>query len=361
MLQQMANALPALIALVDKDKRYRWVNNAYAEWFGVDPTQIVHRDIRDVLGDKLYSTLLPGIETALQGETVHYEMDFLSPTGSAHPVEVSLVPQYEVDGVVSGYFVIVFDLSDQVNAQKADRVHREALAHVSRVATMGELTASIAHELNQPLAAIVANAQAASRFLAATPPDLGEIDGALGDIAKDAKRAGEVIRHMRDLLQKGERREEIMDLDSLVTDTVEMLRSDAIIRNVSVAVESGKDLPPLSGDPIQLQQVILNLIVNAFDAVSEGDADPGVLVIRTSWSDGRVEISFTDNGPGFADDFSKDPFAPFMSSKPEGLGMGLSISRTIIEAHGGQLLAENNPDGGARLHIVLPVRSGEEE
>ncbi len=360
MLQQLANALPALIAFVDRDQRYQWVNDAYAEWFGLDPTQIADRAIRDVLGEKRYSSLLPGIETALRGETVHYQTDFVASTGSPHPVEMSLVPQYQVDGVVSGYFVIVFDISDRVNAQEADRLHQEALAHVSRVATIGELTASIAHELNQPLAAIVANAQAASRFLAVTPPDLGEIDDALGEIAGDAKRAGEVIRHMRDLLRKGEHREEIVDMNSLVTDTVAMLRSDALMRKVSVAVEFGKDLPPVSGDPIQLQQVVLNLMVNAFDAVSQGDSDPGMLVIRTSRSDGRVKISFTDNGPGFPNDISEDPFTPFVSSKPEGLGMGLSISRSIIEAHGGQLLAENKPDGGASLRIILPVDSGEE-
>ncbi len=140
------------------------------------------------------------------------------------------------------------------NAQAADRDHRATLAHFSRVATMGELAASIAHELNQPLAAITANAQAASRFLAMTPPDVAEVDDALGDIAGDAKRAASVIRHMRDLLRKGDRREEIVDIVSMVKETVQMLHSDAIARSCSMTVESEPDIPLMSGDPIQLNR-----------------------------------------------------------------------------------------------------------
>ncbi|MCH7891336.1 MAG: hypothetical protein IH921_07530, partial [Gemmatimonadetes bacterium] len=255
---------------------------------------------------------------------------------------------------------IVLDISDRVNAQAADREHREALAHFSRVATMGELAASIAHELNQPLAAITANAQAASRFLTKTPPDLTEVDGALEDIAGDAKRAAKVIRHMRELLRKGERGEEAVDVVVLVEETVQMLVSDAIARNCSMTVKSERDVPLLSGDPIQLKQVILNLMVNAFEAISEGDGVPGLLTITTSSLNGWVAVSVSDNGPGFPADVTKDCFAPFVTTKPEGLGMGLTISRSIVEAHGGKLVAETNPEGGATLRVLLPVPSGEE-
>jgi len=360
LLRQMLNALPVLIAFVDTDQRYRYVNNSYSEWFNVDTTQMVGRTAREVMGGEAYALVQAKIEGVLRGEAQHSELAFPGPDGTPRPVEVSHVPHFDDDGVVLGYFVIVLDVSDRVNAQAVDRDHRDTLAHFSRVATMGELAASIAHELNQPLAAITANAQAASRFLVKTPPDLSEVADALEDIAGDAKRAANVIRHMRDLLRKGERREEMMDIVSLVEETVKMLGSDAIARNCSVTVNSERDVPLLSGDPIQLKQVILNLMVNALDAVSENGV-PGVLAITTSSSNGWVEINVSDNGPGFPDDATKDCFAPFETTKPEGLGMGLPISRSIVEAHGGKLVAEANPEGGATLRVLLPVPSGKEE
>jgi len=314
-----------------------------------------------VLGERLYGRLHSGIEAVLRGEQVRYELDFPASDGSGRPVELTLSPQFDDEGGVSGYVVVIFDIADRVHSREADRRHREELAHVTRVATMGELAASIAHELNQPLTAVVTNAQAARRFLAATPPDIAEIDDALEDIAVGAKRAADVIRRMRDLLRKGEHRVEVVDIASLIEETVEMLRSDAIARKVSVAVDCAADLPTCFGDPIQLKQVILNLMVNAFDVASEGDGGPGALVITASASDGQVLITFTDNGPGLPDDLDQDLFAPFVSSKPDGLGMGLTISRTLVEAHGGQLIAEDNPDGGASFRVLLPVTFGEEE
>ena len=357
-IRTMANTLPALIGVVDQDERYRFVNDKYATWFGVDPDSIVNRSVRDMWGEELYARLRPGIEAALRGEEVHYDAEFASLDGP-RSVEVSLVPQYDVEGCASGYVVVVFDITDRVKAQEVDRRHREELAHVLRVATMGELASSLAHELNQPLAAIVTNAQAASRFLAATLPDLVEVDGALRDVATDAKRAGEVIRHMRLLLARGDRSDELLDVEALVTEIVDMLGSDAVTRNVSVAVECAGGPTPLWGDRVQLQQVVLNLVVNAFDGVSEEVGHATKLVIGISQSNGRIEISFSDDGPGLPD-LGEDLFAPFVSSKQDGLGMGLSISRSIVEAHGGELIAENNSDGGACLRVLLPVTSRDE-
>ncbi len=359
-LRQMVNSLPALMAFADDDQRYRFVNDNYAAWFNLNPAQLVGRTTREVMGDEAYALIRHKVEGVLRGENQHSEMVFPASDGTPRHVEVSHVPHFDENGSVLGYFVIVVDVTERVNAQTADRDHRETLAHFSRVATMGELATSIAHELNQPLAAITVNAQAASRFLAMTPPNLEEIDGALGDIAGDAKRAAKVIRHMRDLLRKGEPREELIDIVSLIDETAEMLMSDAIARDCSITVESASDVPLLFGDPIQLKQVILNLVVNAFDAISEEGGVPGALTITTSSSNEEVEISIRDNGPGMPDDVSEDCFAPFVTTKPEGLGMGLTISRSIVEAHGGKLVAETNPEGGATLRVLLPVPSGAE-
>ncbi len=353
----VANTLPAMIGVVDRDQRYRFVNDKYATWFGMDPASMVNQSVRDMWGEELYARLRSGIEAALRGEDVHFETGFPSPDG-LRSCEVSLIPQYDDEGRGSGYVVVILDVTDRVKAQEVDRRHREELAHVLRVATMGELASSFAHELNQPLAAILANAQAASRFLAATPPDLGEVHGALGDVATDAKRAAEVIRHVRRLLLRGERSVEFLDIEELVTETVEMLGSDAIVKNVSVTVECAGGLAPLSGDRVQLQQVVLNLVVNAFDGVSEEVGGATELLVEISQSNGRIEISFSDDGPGLPD-LEEDLFAPFVSTKQDGMGMGLSISRSIVEAHGGELLAENNSDGGACFRVLLPVASQE--
>lgn len=355
LLLQMSNVLPALIAFVDEDRRYQYMNDTYASWLEVDPDEVVGRTVGEVLGEDLYATVRPGIDAVLAGETVRYEMEFPSRDGPGRPVKVSLDPRFRSDRTVEGYFVIIFDVSDRVEAEKADRLHRQELAHVSRVATMGELAASLAHELNQPLSAIVVNAQAARRFLAAPVPDLIEVDEALADISDDAKRAGDVILGMRKLLEKGEQVTEDVDLSLLVGETVAMLRSDAIARHVVVDVEFAEDLPRISGDPIQLKQVVMNLMVNAFEAISEAGRDSGLLTIEGSLEGEQIEISFTDNGPGLPDDIEEEVFAQFASSKPHGMGMGLSISRTIIEGHKGTLLAENLPGGGAILRITLPV------
>jgi two-component system sensor kinase FixL len=351
----MVNALPALIAFADADQRYRYVNKNYGEWFDLEPSQMVGRTAREVMGEEPYEILRPKLEAVLRGENQHSEMTFPTLDGTPRHVEVSHVPQFDDDGNVTGYFVIVWDISDRVNAQATDREHRETLAHFSRVATMGELAASIAHELNQPLAAITANAQAATHFLAMTPPNLGEIGDALGDVASDAKRAASVIRHMRDLLRKGERRTQPMDVPELIRETVDMLLSDAVTRNCSVTVKSENDVPLLSGDPIQLKQVVLNLVVNAFEAIEAENDAPGKVVIKTSSSNGHVEITVADNGPGLPNSDDKDCFAPFVTTKERGLGMGLSISRSITEAHGGTLVADTNPEGGATLRIRLPL------
>jgi len=357
LLRLMTEALPALIACVDRDQRYRYVNEHYANWFGHEPHHFENRSIREVLGEELYGRVRPWVKQALGGASVRYEMAFPSLDGSTCPVELTLIPLVEDGETISGYFVVIFDISDRERVKDADRLHREELAHVLRVATMGELASSIAHELNQPLAAIVTNAQAADRFLGATPPNISEVKGALEDICEDGKRASDVIRRMRDLLRREVHREEVLDVVSLITETVEMLRSDSISRNVSVTVNLASDLPPAFGDPVQLKQVILNLMMNAFEVTLPQEGEQVELTIATSLSEGGIEVTFSDNGPGFPDDSAETLFTPFMSSKPDGLGMGLTISRTIIEAHGGELSAESNGDRGATFRILLPVGS----
>jgi signal transduction histidine kinase len=233
------------------------------------------------------------------------------------------------------------------------------LAHVGRVSTMGELTASLAHELNQPLTAILSNAQAAQRILHSGGADLAEIREILGDIVEDDKRAGEVISRLRGYLRKGQLEFSTLDMGELVTQVARLVSSDAIIRNVVVRLDLAIGLHPVMGDRVQLQQVVLNLLMNGLDAMRESDAGERTLVLRTFMaSPGRVVVAVTDSGVGIKEANLEQVFHAFYTTKPDGLGMGLAIARSIVEAHGGQLDARSNPEGGTTFSFTLPTIKG---
>jgi PAS domain S-box-containing protein len=357
-LRLMADSLPALISYVDVEQRYRFANRQYQEWFGISPSEVVGRTIREVVGDEAHQTIGPNAETALSGQTVMFELNPPFPDGSRRRLHATYVPHTNESGEVLGFFALVRDITEQTRAEDEARRSRDELTHVLRVATMGELATSVAHELNQPLSAIAANSQAALRFLAAEEPDTEEVTEALTDITSDVKRAGEVIRHMRDLLIRREVQREPVDMNEAVSHVAGLLHSDAVSRHVTVTLDLADELPTTSGDRTQLEQVMLNLMVNAFEAMTTSEIDRRELVVRTSVGDaGAAEITVSDTGPGFHPVRPDDVFEPFVTTKINGLGMGLSISRSIIDAHGGLLEAVHNPAGGATLRITLPAGS----
>jgi C4-dicarboxylate-specific signal transduction histidine kinase len=248
------------------------------------------------------------------------------------------------------------DITDQRRSEVALRRNLDEMAHLNRVAAMGELTASIAHEINQPLAAILSNAQAASRFLNGDPPDLAQALECLTDIVADDKRAGEVINRLRGVLKKGEFQESLVNLNEVVSDALRMVRNDSLRRHVTLAFEPSPNLPAVLGDRVQLYQVVLNLVVNGLEASPEQGPDDRWLKVRTAGSiGGTVEITVEDSGRGIAQHDLDRVFEPFFTTKPEGLGMGLSISRSIVQAHRGRLWAENRATGGAMFRCVLPA------
>ena len=252
----------------------------------------------------------------------------------------------------------------QKEKQFSDRLRNE-LAHVNRMATMGELTASIAHELNQPLAAIMSNAQAVQQFLKNETPDIEEIKAALTDIISDDRRADEIIKRLRKLLLKGKPDNKPLSLTNIIMDVVKLVSNDAINKNVRILFENNHSkypfLPPplVSGDKIQLQQVALNLIMNALEAMDENEKDKRILVIKVFEHDDKVIVEFIDNGIGLKQQEFECSFDSFYTTKQKGMGMGLTISRTLIEAHGGQLAARKNQDGGATFYFSLPVVPGD--
>ena len=248
------------------------------------------------------------------------------------------------------------EASEHRRVELEARRNLEEIAHFNRVAAMGELTASLAHEINQPLAAILSNAQAATRFLSAPSPDLAAVRECLIDIVADDKRAGEIIRRLRALVKKGEFQATVVDLNDVVRDVIHLVGNDALLRQSSVSFEPASSLPPVLGDRVQLYQVVLNLVMNGLDAASERPPGDRWLLVRTAESGGGViELTVKDSGKGIAESDLARVFEPFFSTKPEGLGMGLSISWSIVQQHGGRIWAENSPAGGAVFRCVLPV------
>jgi two-component system sensor kinase FixL len=248
------------------------------------------------------------------------------------------------------------DITKRKQAELEAASQRNEMAHLSRVTMLGELSGSIAHELNLPLSAILSNAQAGQRVLANGHADLTELQEILNDIVSEDKRAGEVIRHLRLWLKKGEVHQRSLRINKVVQDVLKLIRSDLVNQKVTVNCELARNLPAVTGDPVQLQQVLLNLVVNACDAMAGCNAPERRLIIRTGIENGSsaVIVSVTDRGGSIPEEKMEQIFEPFFTTKAKGMGMGLSVCRTIIAAHRGTLWATNNADCGATFHFSLP-------
>lgn len=234
---------------------------------------------------------------------------------------------------------------------------RLELAHASRLALAGELTASIAHELKQPLAAVVANANAGKILLRhlAHESQSGELGQVLADIVDDSQRAVEIMHRLRALMRKQPLNRQPMDLNQLVADTLPLLRGELQRRGVTELTRLSSSLPAVEADKICLQQVLLNLLVNALDAMDVGTGAPRQLVVETRSNDAGAQVIVADSGPGIPEGCSEKVFEPFFSTKKQGIGLGLAVARSIVEAHSGRIWAEDGAAGGARFHVWLPA------
>jgi two-component system, LuxR family, sensor kinase FixL len=272
--------------------------------------------------------------------------------GGAIMVEVGLTP-IQI-GQEHFTLVSIADIGERKRLEREAALQRDELAHLSRVASLSALSSSLAHELNQPLTAILSNAQAGARFLARQPPDAEEVAISFANVVDNAKRAGDVIRKLRGMLRNDRTEFVRLDIGDVVREVLQILRSDLIDRRVEVALELAADLPSVKGDRVQLQQVLLNLMMNATEAMGNV-AQARMLTVRTLLAeDGEVEVQVADNGTGVPEQDLARIFAPFVSSKKGGMGLGLSVCAMLVQAHAGMLWATNNSDGGATLHFRLP-------
>jgi PAS domain S-box-containing protein len=289
-----------------------------------------------------------------------FELARPGPDGSRRYVSVSGLPVFDDTGRFVGYRGVGRHITERRRAEEAMRAMQAELAHVNRVTTMGELSASIAHEVNQPIAATVTNAQAALRWLSAQPPDLDEVRASLSRIVEDGKRAGNVISGIRALINKVPSRKDRFDLNEAVLEMVALTRSEVLNHGILLQTELAPGLPMVDGDRTQLQQVILNLILNAVEAMDGIDEGTRELRINTEReAAGGVLVTVRDSGPGLDQADVERVFTAFYTTKPKGMGMGLAICRSMVEAHGGKMWASANEPRGAVFQFTLPLEPDE--
>jgi PAS domain S-box-containing protein len=289
-------------------------------------------------------------------DTAPYDLQYrlLLPDGTVRWIAALGHVEFNAAGKAVRMLGTSIDITQRKQSEQKLAQQRNELAHLSRVATVGELFGSLAHELNQPLAIILTNAQAAQRFLAQQPPDLAEARDILADIVSEDQRAGEVIRRLRSLLKHGEISRQPLAINDIVNEVLQLSRSDLIRHGITIRSILAADLPPVAGDRIQLQQVLLNLILNACDSMAGTPPDGRQITVATARCDGAVRVSVADAGCGLPPDVER-VFEPFYTTKKQGLGLGLAICRSIASAHEGRLWAENGAGGGAVFHLELPV------
>jgi C4-dicarboxylate-specific signal transduction histidine kinase len=245
----------------------------------------------------------------------------------------------------------------RTRAQEALRLAQSDLAHVNRVTTMGELTASLAHEVNQPIAAAVTDAKTCLRWLTRDQPDLEEAREAASRMVKDASRAAEIVSRVRVLFKKGTPQRELVDINQIIREMVALMRGEATRHSISVHTELAGDLPQLVGDRVQLQQVLMNLMINGLDAMKDGDGTRELAIKSQRVDNDQLQVSVSDTGVGLPQEHADQIFNAFFTTKVHGTGMGLRISRTIVESHGGRLWGSDNTPLGASFYFTLPIKA----
>jgi PAS domain S-box-containing protein len=351
------NSTSEIIGFHDLDHNIQWVNKAYLKATRLSLSQVQGRKCYHVWGLDRLCKDCPVSKAIETGESHEGE---LTPQNQEHwPADqgswmVRAAPVKNDDGSIVGAIEVAYDITKRKKVEEQMNQMRSELLHATRAGTMGELTAALAHELNHPLGSILNNANAARRYLEQDDPDLDEIRDIIDDIISEDRRANEVMQKVRNLMKKTEVGLTRVQINDIIEEVVKLTRSEFLIENVNLSTELRENLPEVAGERIQLQQVFINLTMNAIDAMKETKTK--MLHISTARHDADyIRICISDTGKGFGDEEKAGLFKPFFTTKEEGMGMGLSVTRTIIKSHGGDIGAENNKEAGASFFITLPV------
>jgi PAS domain S-box-containing protein len=343
-----------LVMILDKEFKIVRVNAATISFFNLPLEGIVGNHCYTLMHGTNEPVEICPLSQVMKTKT-HEETELYDDKAKAW-FHVSVDPILDDKGEITRAVHTVKDITERKRAEQEAFDARRELTRMERLSRMGELSASLSHELNQPLTAILSNARAALRFLEAGKLDPGELEEILQDIVKDDKRAGDIIRNLRAMVKPEEGEQELTSINDVLHETVALFRSEAIIRNVRIKMDLADPLPLLYVTKVQIQQVLINLMMNAAESMTGDESAERIIVLRTAASgEGLVKVAVRDFGSGIGEEELRRIFEPFFTTKRSGLGMGLSLSRSIIESHGGHIWAENNPDRGMTFYFDLPV------
>jgi two-component system, LuxR family, sensor kinase FixL len=360
-LRLIADAVPYLIAYVDAEGRIRFANRAAEQWAGRPRADLEGREVAEILPGPVFALVRERLEMAQGGERVAFDFAVGAGARNRRRIAATFVPHAEENASAPrmGFYAFAEDVTERVRTQEELHRQHDQIAHASRVSTLGELGTAIAHELNQPLTAVLSNANAVLRTYrpprAPLPPDVEET---LRDIAADATRAGEIIRHVRESVRKRDSRKAPFDVNEAIRGVEALIRAAALEGDATLFMDLTPGRLMSIGDVIQVQQVVLNLVRNAIDAMRTLPKPERRLVVRSLRDRGAIVVSVEDAGPPIAKEAFDHLFAPFYTTKANGLGMGLSISRSIIEAHGGVIEARSRSGRGLAVRFTLRESEG---
>jgi PAS domain S-box-containing protein len=365
-LRDVIETIPAYVWSALPDGSIDFINRRWLEFSGFSPDQALGWGWADALHPEDRARLVGAWRAAVaSGDAMEEEARMCSADGQYRWLLFCIVPLRDRSGKIVKWYGKSMDIEDRKRAeQEREKLHQleSDLAHINRVSMMGELAASVAHEVNQPLTGIVNNGSACLRLLAGDTPDVEEVREAVGDMVRDGKRAGEVITRIRAMTKRATTPRERLDLNEVIREVLVLVGDEAKKRSVVIRTQFADDLAPVLGDRVQLQQVVLNLVMNAMEAMSSVGGRPRELVIHTRNVDGgQVQVMVEDSGVGLDPNTTSKIFEPFYTTKSSGMGMGLSICRSIVQNHGGRIWATANDGSGTRFHFTLPQYHREEQ
>jgi PAS domain S-box-containing protein len=353
--RQVFESSPDGLSIIGMDYRYKRVNPAYERNWRRPADRIVGMHVADLWGTELFERKLkPHLDRCFSGESVGFGDWFDNSLGRRY-FELSYSPLRSDMQQVESVLVIIRDLTDHTLASEALRHAQADLAHASRMTTMGELTASLAHEVNQPIAAAVTGASTCVRWLTREDPDLGEAREAALGVVRNATRAADIINRIRSVSRKGESKRQLLEINEVIQDIIALLRNEAHRYSVTIRTELDAGLPKVMADPVQVQQVMMNLIMNGIDAMKDLYQTRELFIQSHCADDKQLTVSVGDTGVGLPQEQMERIFDAFFTTKPHGIGLGLRISRSIVEAHGGRLWATENLPRGACFYFTLPA------
>jgi len=345
-----------LVVKLDQDSRLQFVSPSYCEMFSRRESELLNSDFhKQIHTSDRERVRREWKKLFTEPWTAQFEHRVMTATGERW-LGWALKSLRDDSGEIVEIVGVGRDVTDRRTAEEQARQNLHTLAHAGRLQSMGEMASTLAHELNQPLTAILSFSQASQRVIRNQDYDQDELVFALERIAVNAKRAGDIISHMRSFIRKEEPRTESSDINRLIDETMDLVNSELLHLEIDVVLDLQESLPEVPVDPVQIQQVILNLVRNSMEAIDKHTGNERRITI-TTWIDspGVIEVTITDTGPGLDAEIDDKIFTTFVTTKPEGMGIGLSICKSIVEAHGGQLVTRRRHGGGAIFSFVLPT------